>query len=437
MIVRHTPGAYLTFLLLLFTNIRTASADEALRERLQDANGVQTDVWVYNDIPAAMAEARRTNRPLFVTFRCVPCRDCAAFDADVANGSEKIRQFARDRFVSVRQVEMKGVDLNQFQFDYDLNWAAMFLNADGTVYARYGTQSAAGSDAFNSIEGLLATMEKVLQLHKAYPANQQQLQQKRGAPQPTASALQLPGLRNPEKYARETTRSNCIHCHNIHDAQHLHALQQDRWQPSMMWKYPLPDLIGMKIDRKNGTRIVEIIPDSPAAKAGLQAGEEILSMNYQTITSIADMQWVLHPLDGTTAEVEVEGNRSGRRTLQLGKGWRQHDFSWRGSMWNAPPRLQVWLPELSPDQARTLGLPSGDGALEVRWINMEGPGGRQAKADGLQEKDIIIAADGKPIRMDSKQFNAWLKLNRAVGQRLPITVLRNGERRELSLLLVE
>ncbi|HCP12653.1 MAG TPA: signaling protein, partial [Planctomycetaceae bacterium] len=286
-------------------------------------------------------------------------------------------------------------------------------------------------------EGLLATMEKVLQLHKAYPANRQQLQQKRGTPQPTASALQLPGLRNPEKYARETTRSNCIHCHNIHDAQHLHALQQDRWQPSMMWKYPLPDLIGMKIDRKNGTRIVEIIPDSPAAKAGLQAGEEILSMNNQTITSIADMQWVLHPLDGTTAEVEVEGSRSGRRTLQLGKGWRQHDFSWRGSMWNAPPRLQVWLPELSPDQTRTLGLPAGDGALEVRWINMEGPGGRQAKADGLQEKDIIIAADGKPIRMDSKQFNAWLKLNRAVGQRLPITVLRNGERRELSLLLVE
>ena len=90
MIIRYTPGAYLTFLLLLFTNIRTASADEALRERLQDANGVQTDVWVYNDIPAAMAEARRTNRPLFVTFRCVPCRDCAAFDADVDRKSTRL-----------------------------------------------------------------------------------------------------------------------------------------------------------------------------------------------------------------------------------------------------------------------------------------------------------------------------------------------------------
>ena len=34
---------------------------------------------------------------------------------------------------------MKGGDLSQFQFDYDLNWAAMFVNADGTVYASYIT----------------------------------------------------------------------------------------------------------------------------------------------------------------------------------------------------------------------------------------------------------------------------------------------------------
>jgi S1-C subfamily serine protease len=49
----------------------------------------------------------------------------------------------------------------------------------------------------------------------------------------------------------------------------------------------------------------------------------------------------------------------------------------------------------------------------------------------------VIAADGQPIRKDSKQFSAWLKLNYKVGQRLPLTILRNGQRRELSLLLVE
>lgn len=430
--VRHVA-----FLLFTCSVLPCFANDEALRERLKDANGVQTDVWVYNDIPAAMAEARRTNKPLFVTFRCVPCRDCAAFDADVANGSEKVKKFARDRFISVRQVEMKGVDLNQFQFDYDLNWAAMFLNADGTVYARYGTQSAEGSDAFNSIDGLIATMERVLQMHDAWPANRDQLLQKRGNPMPAASALQLPGLRNPEKYARETTRSNCIHCHNIHDAEHLHALQQGRWKPDLMWKYPLPDLIGLKIDRRSGITISDVVDGSPAARAGLQSGEDILTMNGQAIASIADMQWALHPLDGENATVEIEGSLSGRKTVQLGSGWRKHDFSWRGSMWNAPPRLQIWLPELTTDQTTALGLPAGDGALEVRWINMEGPGGRQAKADGLQEKDIVIAADGQPIRMNSKQFSAWLKLNYQVGQKLPLTILRNGQRRELSLLLVE
>lgn len=106
-------------------------------------------------------------------------------------------------------------------------------------------------------------------------------------------------------------------------------------------------------------------------------------------------------------------------------------------MWNAPPRLQIWLPELTTDQTNAIGLPAGDGALEVRWINMEGPGGRQAKADGLQEKDIVIAVAGQPIRMNSKQFSAWLKLNYKVGQKLPLTILRNGQRREISLLLVE
>src|SRR5262245_59830628 len=63
--------------LLLFCAGCLATGDAAaddLRQRLKDKNGVQTDLWVYNDIPKAMAEAKRVNKPLFVTFRCVPCK---------------------------------------------------------------------------------------------------------------------------------------------------------------------------------------------------------------------------------------------------------------------------------------------------------------------------------------------------------------------------
>lgn len=413
------------------------SLADDLRDRLNDANGVRDDLWVYNDIPKARDEARRLNKPLFVTFRCVPCKDCAAFDADVANGNERVREFAKEHFVSVRQVEMKGVDLSQFQFDHDLNWAAMFINADGTVYARYGTQSAEGSDAFNSIDGLLKTMQRVLDLHQRYPDNKAELAGKRGEPRRFSDALELPGLANPAKYAQETTRGNCIHCHNIHDADHKQALDEGRWTPELMWKFPLPDNIGLSMDRTDGIRVATVNPDSPAASAGMKPGAVIARMNGQAITSIADIQWVLHHVPGSDSTVSIETTDSRTWQLSLNAGWRKSDFSWRGSMWNAPPRLQVWLPEVSGEEKARLKLPAADVPLEARWINREGKGGEQAFQDGLREKDILVALAGQPIRMKSPQFHQFVKLNYKVGDRLPLTVLRDGQRVELKILLVE
>ncbi len=426
----------MTYVLTVSLCAVTGVGDESLRERLKDENGVRTDLWVYNDIAAGIAEAKKQNKPLFVTFRCVPCKDCAAFDADVANGNERVRELAQEKFVSVRQVEMKGVDLSLFQFDHDLNWAGMFINADGVVYARYGTQSAEGSDAYNSIEGLLNTMNRVLKLHADYPGNKSELSGKRGAARPQSSALELPGLSNPGKYAEKTTRQNCIHCHNIHDAEHRHALETGTYSKEMLWKYPLPDSIGLKMDRKSGVRIESVIEDSAVAAAGIEAGHDILRMNGQRITSIADMQWVLHPLPNTETTVELE-TESGKHVVPLKAGWRKHDFSWRGSMWNAPPRFEAWAPELSADARTKLGLPEADAALEVRWINREGAGGQRAFDDGLREKDVIVAIAGEPFHFSTKQFNMHLKLNYKVGDTLPLTVLREGQREELRIRLVE
>lgn len=413
------------------------SAEDGLRERLKDANGARTDLWVYNDIRQAMTEAKKQNKPLFVTFRCVPCKDCAAFDADVANGNDRVQALAKEKFVSVRQVEMKGVDLSLFQFDHDLNWAGMFINADGVVYARYGTQSAEGSDAYNSIEGLLNTMNRVLELHANHPKNLAELKGKRGEPKSISNALELPGLRNPEKYAQQTERGNCIHCHNIHDAEHRQALNTGTYSVEMMYKYPLPDAIGLKIDRKSGIRIEQVIADSAAARAKLHSDEDVVRMNGQRMTSIADMQWVLHHLPNTDTQVEVETSITGKHSVPLKAGWKKNDFSWRGSMWNASPRFEAWAPVLSTEARTKLGLPETDTALEVRWINRNEPGGKQLYDDGLREKDVIIAIVGKPLPMTTKQFNMHVKLHYKVGDVLPLTVLRNGQREELKIRLVE
>ena len=43
-------------------------------------------------------------------------------------------------FVLVRILNMRGVNLNVFDFDYDMTWAALFLNAQEKVLGRYGSR---------------------------------------------------------------------------------------------------------------------------------------------------------------------------------------------------------------------------------------------------------------------------------------------------------
>lgn len=414
-------------------------ADDApvLRERIQDEHAVGADGWIYNDIARGFEEARRTGKPLFVTFRCVPCKDCEGFDAEVAKGSELIQQIAAESFVPVRQVEMKSVDLSQFQFDHDLNWAAMFLNADGTVYARYGTQSAAGADAYNSVQGLANTMRRVLALHERYPANQTELEGKRGDDKPYETALQMPGLKNKEKLAGETARNNCIHCHMIHDAENLTAYESGTFNDDLLWRYPLPENVGLTINPQSGVRIMKVLPGSPAEQAGLKAGENVTHINGQAITSIADMQWVLHSLKNAGDSVSFHTDKSGSHELQLAEGWKKNDISWRGSLWSLPPKFPVWMPPIDEAQRKALKVPDDETPLLVKWINTGEPGGRAARDAGLKEGDIVVAIDGKRMQFtDTPHFVMHVKLHYKPGDELPLTVVgKNGQRRDVRVKL--
>ena len=39
----------------------------------------------------------------------------------------------------------------------------------------------------------------------------------------------------------------------------------------------------------------------------------------------------------------METGRSGKHTVPLKAGWKQSDFSWRGSMWNTPPTFAIYV----------------------------------------------------------------------------------------------
>ena len=104
------------------------------------SNVLEDGFWIYNDLPKARAEAERTGKPLLVIFRCIPCEACAQLDREIMERDPLVQRLMT-QYVCLRIVHANGMDLSLFQFDYDQSFAAFVMNADNTIYGRYGTRS--------------------------------------------------------------------------------------------------------------------------------------------------------------------------------------------------------------------------------------------------------------------------------------------------------
>ena len=121
--------------------------------------------WIYNDLPRAFAEARAAGKPVLVVLRCIPCEECVKLDDDLVDTDPALRPLL-DRYVRVRVVATNGLDLSLFQYDYDQSFAAFMLNADGTIYGRFGTRSHRTNWVGDvSVEGLAKALAGGLELH--------------------------------------------------------------------------------------------------------------------------------------------------------------------------------------------------------------------------------------------------------------------------------
>jgi predicted metalloprotease with PDZ domain len=324
----------------------------------------------------------------------------------------------------VRLVKMNGVDLQQFQFDYDQTWAAFFMNADGAIYGRYGTRAGGKTNATThiSVASLKKTLERALGLHQGYPANKAQLAGKRGAP---------PAFRfvedSPVKNRKE---AHCVHCHHVREDLRKLKWQQQKLTADDIWVYPLPENIGLKMEVDDGLRVKSVTPDSPAAQAGILAGDELANMNGQRLISQADIQGVLHnaPAQSQLAVSLTRDGAAMKKTLNLSGDWKQSDLSWRESSWALRPGL--WTVPLSKAQKQEKGLAADALGLRVKWVF-----GKEsaAKKAGLRDGDLIAAVDGKTAPLSEAQFLAHVRLNHPPGSKLRLTLLRSGEREEVTL----
>ncbi|GBD35277.1 hypothetical protein HRbin36_00386 [bacterium HR36] len=223
-----------------------------------------------------------------------------------------------EQFICVRILQMNGVDIGLFQFDYDLTWAAFFLNAQEHIYSRYGGRDAEDAERRMSLAGLKYTMRLVLAAHRSGEGN--------------APMQERPIL--PVEKAFPVKGKGCLHCHQVYEGLRKEARRQGTFRVEMLWVYPLPENIGLVLEIDAGNRVQRVLPRSPAEQAGLQAGDILVRIHGVPIRSQADCMYALHlaPQQGELTLQFQRGQQLRKAVLCLPYGWKKSDYSWRPSM---------------------------------------------------------------------------------------------------------
>lgn len=430
-------------ILILLMVVHPATAQKNREEKVrEDRRKVTAEgFWIYNDLAAGIALAKKSGKPLLVALRCIPCEACVKLDDELVDRDPRVRPLL-EKFVCVRLVSTNGLDLSLFQYDYDQSFAVFLLNADGTIYGRFGTRShrTIWEDDV-SVAGLAAALRGALDLHADYPKNKTVLAAKRGPKPEFSSPEQYPMLRG--KYGPKLDYSgkvvaSCIHCHQIGEAQR--QLYRDRRQPlpeKLLFPYPHPKAIGLILDPKKEASVRRVEAGSPAARAGFRAGDEIVSLEGQPLLSLADVQWVLHNA-AEEASLKTEVRRDGKPlslTLTLPKGWRRREtISWRVSSWSLRRMAAggMVLEELTNEERKKAKLGERDMALRIRYLGQSGPHGA-AKQAGFRQGDILVSFDGKSDLIRETDLLAYAVNAHKPGEKVAVIVHRGDERIELML----
>lgn len=317
----------------------------------------------------------------------------------------------------VRLLNVNGVDLSIYDFDFDLTWMTFFVNGNEKVLGRYGGRDAEGPDTRNTLPGLKHAMGAALATH---------------ARDPRAAA---PAAKEPlyiQRVPSASTYRGCIHCHQVKEILRDEKLKAGTWRRQEIWVYPLPENVGITLDKDRGDLVKSVMTTSPAGRAGIRAGDVLTAVNGMSTHSFGDVQYALHrsPASGNIPVEWRRGNEAHRGKLEVADGWRKTNITWRASLLYLLPSLQVFGPDLTAKERKALGL--GDKQLAFR---QQKPVHSEAQALGVRENDIITGIDNRRLDMTVQEFLGHVRQNYLIGDRISLNIIRNGKRLALPVQL--
>lgn len=158
-------------------------------------------------------------------------------------------------------------------------------------------------------------------------------------------------------------------------------------------------------------------PGSPAAKAGIREGDQIIAVNDTPVDRIAAVRHQLAVLyAGDTVTL----------TLQRGAGDQQSTRRVEATLVDALPPYQRPMLGLLPT-----AVPEGN-PVEVGWVFPDGP----AAAAGVREGDRLESlqtADGEPTPIESAEQLTALVASLTIGEKLTLGVSRGEDTLSLSM----
>ncbi len=320
---------------------------------------------------------------------------------------------------------MNRIDLRRFEFDYDTTWAAFFVDEKLNVYSRYGGRDERKPEGRMNKQSLLQTMREVLDVHNQRADATEQF----GLPivQPRSGPFKMPE----QIPLLRASHQGCVHCHQIREYRLLQSYHDGNFTRNELFPYPLPKNIGITVDPKHGHRIQETVPDSSAAKAGLQAGDVIVGINKTPVHSEFDIRWALHHSrdDQPVSVIVLRGAESENAkvvtiSLVVGADWRQTDTSWRRSMRSVPFPFAMRGYALTKSQRKEEGFKADE--LAIRIISIRGTGlGPNLK---LKKRDVIVSIQGDSRHQTFDEFKSDLLRRYQPGDMVRMTVVRDAKR---------
>jgi hypothetical protein len=403
------------------------------------ASASSSVTWRTN-LSGAMVEARQNNRPLFVTFRCLPCKQCADFDKEVLEGGPDLDPLLT-QFITVRLTDAAAIDFRIFPVegfaDLDLSWWGWFLSPEGRVYGVFGGRDHVSDTTRISTRSLIASLLRVLAHH--YDPRRPQWDIDGPAPdagEQAKSPRQLPGYESWWRNAHESVRKqSCLHCHQVNDILRQPAMAAkkfDKLRDFDVW--PLPENVGLALVRDHGLLVTNVAAGSPADKAGLKAGDVLGAAGGRRCFSQTDFRGVLHRGPRGAGELEVWWTRGGEvmsGKVSVAEGWRKTIPDWRVSFAEGIGSVGPGFFPMPVNSRREKFKISPDKMAINPYMgsNTNSP----AYKAGLRESDVITAVNGESPNLIARAFLSWFVRKFDPGDHVKLSVLDgNGAPREVT-----